>query len=130
MPKRAATPDDMCALFPEFATSNPVFLQAWLDATVDQISLDCWNLKASTGHAALAAHYVTISKSSSGEKGVVSERQIDKLRIKYAEGNVAQGVTDPHFSTTRYGRMYLAIRSTLLIAGTVGRTVLLRPPVV
>lgn len=123
---RYATPDDVCKLFPEFADDNEAFVQVWLDATEGLINLSCWKAKACAGHAMIAAHMMSVTKD--GERGPVNQRTIDKISVTYAAVGAATGL-DAEYSGTRYGRMYLALRSTLLIAPVVGRQILNRPPV-
>ena len=129
MAQRLATPDDWCNLLREFADDKPEFLQVWLDATADAINVSQWKRKASTGHVFLAAHLLTVTtKEGRGERGPANSKAIDKLRVTYAAVGTATQL-DANFSTTRYGRAYLALRSTLLVTPIVGRRTLLRPPI-
>lgn len=122
---RLATPDDWCNLLREFADENKPWLQVWLDATADAINVSCWGKKSCTAHIFMAAHMLTVVAGK--ERGPVKSKQIDKLRIAYADVGTNVGL-DPHFSTTRYGRAFLALRSTLLVLPIVGRRILNRPP--
>lgn len=121
---RLATPDDWCNILREFADEKPAFLQVWLDVTADMINVSCWKAKSCAGHVFASAHFLTVGTDK--EKGPVTEKQIDKLRIKYAE--VQFGEADADFAGTRYGRLYLAMRDSLLVPGIVGRRILNRPP--
>ena len=122
--QRYATPDDWCTLLREFADVNPDFLQVWLDATQDAISLSCWRNKSCTAHVFLAAHMLTVVAPGTAagvtEVGPVDRKKIDKLEIEYAETGIKDQM-DAHFAGTRYGRNYLTLRSTLLTLPQVGR---------
>ncbi len=131
--RRHATVDDWITLLPEFADDNPDFLQVWLDATDDAINISCWGSKSCTAHVFLAAHMLTVVNPSSGagvgEVGPIKRKEIDKLEVEYSEAAESSQL-DSHFATTRYGRNYLTLRSTLLVLPLVGRRILNRPPVV
>lgn len=89
------------------------------------INLDCWGDKASCGHIYLTAHLCSVADS--GERGPVNAKTIDKISVSYAAVGTATGL-DAHFSTTKWGRLYLSMKSTLLVMPVVGRRTLLRPP--
>ncbi len=124
MPRRYATPDDLTALAPEFKDQDCAFLQTLLDVTADQIPLDVWLVKSSTAHVYLTAHMLTVAEDN--ERGPVNSEQIDKIRVSYgAVGTATQ--LDANLSTTKWGRLFLQLRTTLLLVPIVGRRNLLTP---
>lgn len=126
MPARLATPDEVCALSPkEFADIKPEFIQLWLDVTAGQINISQWGLKASVGHALLAAHALTVSEGK--ERGPINQMSIDKLSVVHAAVGTATQL-DANYSTTKWGRLFLACRASLIVIGIVGRRTLRRPP--
>jgi hypothetical protein len=124
MAQRLATPDDLTALAPEFKDQDCAFLQILLDSTAAQIPLGVWMSKASTAHAYLTAHILTVAEG--GERGQVNARSIDKVSVSYAAVGTATQL-DANLSTTKWGRLFLQLRSTLLNVPIVGRRSLLVP---
>lgn len=97
-------------------------MQFYLDCACSQLQVDCWGDKRSCAHIYLAAHYASVAQGA-GETGPVNSRQIDKLRTSYAAVGTATQL-DAEFATTKWGRMYLSLRSTLLRLPIVGRATL------
>ncbi len=88
-----------------------------LACTCCMINLDQWGDKASCGHAYLAAHFLTVE--AGGEAGILSNRKIDTIQEGYTVPTYAQG--DAGFALTRFGRLYLQLRATLLTPPFIGR---------
>lgn len=91
-------------------------VQFVLDCTCQQINLQCWGQKADCGHIWLTAHYLSVQSGQSG--GSVSGKSIDKLSISYA----VTAPSDPELGATKWGRMYLQLRQSIVILPVVGRT--------
>jgi hypothetical protein len=94
---------------------------SFLDATCSMINLECWGNKASTGHIYLAAHQLTGFLDD--ERGPANAVSIDKISESYAAVGTATKL-DANFATTRWGRLYLQVRSTLAIFPTVARQII------
>ena len=79
----------------------------------------CWGAKRSCAHHYLAAHFITVAEGGSG--GTVASKSIDKISISMAVATP----TDTDFSTTEWGRMYLALKRSIVqfgaVAGNSGR---------
>lgn len=77
---------------------------------------DCWGNKKSYAHLYLTAHFLTVA--AGGESGPVSSRKIDRIAESYATATP----TDPELGSTKWGRLYLALRATVVnIGAVVGR---------
>lgn len=128
MANRLATPGELCTLAPEFANVPPEVTTAWLEAAGQDINLAAWGDKASEGHIFLTAHYMQVGGwgDDAGERGPVTAEQIDKIRVQYGQVGTATGL-DANYSTTKWGRLYLAKKKTIFVAGMVGRRFLLTP---
>jgi len=96
-----------------------------ISCTCSMINLECWGDKASCGHAYLAAHFLTVE--AGGEGGIVSNRKIDTIQEGYG-GIPAFDSSDAALASTKYGRMYLAMRATLLTPPFVARKNYVRLP--
>ncbi len=105
---------DLLAVFPEFGGTATDVLQFALDSAQQMIGLDAWREKAFYGHIYLAAH-ILADGSAAGGGGTVSMRKVDKLSISYA---VAASLSTE--DNTKYGRMYVMLRDSLVILPLVG----------
>lgn len=92
-------------------------IDEFISCTCRMINLEYWGNKASCGHAYLAAHYATIASDDGGEVGPVTARTLDKLSESYA----SSASSDVDFGSTRYGRLYVQMRKTLVVAPIVAR---------
>lgn len=99
-------------------TPGAEIVQTMLDCVCSQINLECWRGKADCAHVFLTAHFLAMQGGGSGESGAVSAKSIDKLSISYAVSPPSDG----DLGSTKWGRMYAQMRSTLLILPVVGRT--------
>lgn len=120
MANRLATPEEVCSLTSAFANLPPETLEWFLESAGQDINLECWGEKASQGHALLTAHYMTVAGlgSSGGERGPVTSKKIDKLAITY--GSSVASASD-ELASTKWGRLYLSKRKTIIIAPMVAR---------
>lgn len=130
MPARYATPADWTAILPEFIPVGDPILQVWLDVAQDMIPISWWGVKALNGHIFLAAHLYTVANptgvgGSGGESGPVKTREIDKLRIEYESAGSGSSTVDPLLGATKYGRLFIVLRMSLLVLPIVGRRDLL-----
>ena len=100
-------------------------LEDLLDCTCKMVNLETWRTKASCGHSYLALHFLEVSGvNGGGEAGAIERRKIDKLEIDYAAvASVSEG--DAAFGSTKWGRLYLAMRSTLMVLPMPARGTLL-----
>lgn len=97
-------------------SGGAAYLESLLACTCRMINLACWGAKASCASAYLAAHFALVAEGE--ETGPVSSRTLDKLAESYA----SNPSSDADFGSTKYGRLYVALRKTLIIAPIVGRT--------
>lgn len=92
-----------------------------LDCACSMIALDCWGSKASCGHVYLAAHMLAVASGlAGGESGPVNRKKIDKIEISNAATGLATGL-DANFGSTKWGRLYLAMKKTIFVAPIAGR---------
>jgi hypothetical protein len=114
------------------STTNPAALQ-WsgvaltggdalvlfsLECACSMINLECWGTKASCGSIYLAAHVLTVA--GGGEGGAVNRKKIDKIEVSFAATGTATGI-DANFGSTKWGRLYLAMKKTIFVAPIAGR---------
>ena len=121
MAQRRATKAELERLIPELCAEFPQLAGEILDVTADMINLDYWGLEASRAHAWLAAHFLFTTSTEGNPGGVITSRKIDKIQENYAVATAS----DPELSTSRFGRIYIALRKTLIVAPLVGRSPLL-----
>ena len=77
---------------------------------------DCWTTKKIYAHAYLAAHFATVQ--GGGETGAVASKTIDKISTSYA----TTPPSDPDLGSTKWGRLYLALRKSVTILPVSGRS--------
>lgn len=96
-------------------TGGPDLLDTILTASCSMLG-SCWGSKKSDGHLYLTAHFLSVASGNEG--GSVSSRSIDKISESYA----VTPPSDPDLGSTKWGRMYLALKKTIPNLGiTVGR---------
>ena len=89
----------------------------YLDSACEMINLECWGEKASTGHIYLTGHYCTAAQGA--EAGTINRKKIDRLEVGYNSPGA-----NPRFSyydSTKWGRLYNAMRKTLPVLPVPGR---------
>lgn len=86
--------------------------------TCSMINIDCWGIKASCGHAYLAAHFLAL-ETGIGTGGTVKRRRIDKLEIEFGTY-----VPSSSIESTNWGQAYEQMKKTLFIVPLPGRGVL------
>src|SRR5688572_28034258 len=111
MAAACATKAEVLAFAPEL-TDSPT-LDVIIEITCSMLSVEAWGEKLSLGHLLLAAHYATEITNSSAASGTVTARSIDKLSESYATA-VATGA----FASTKYGRLFDALRKSLATAAS------------
>ncbi len=104
-------------------TGGAALIDQALACACSQINLECWGKKAQCAHIYLTAHMLTVA--AGGEAGPVESRKIDKIEEKF--GTIWNPDLDPSFGTTKWGRLYLQLKSTLLILPVAGRRHLVAP---
>jgi hypothetical protein len=103
--------------FQEFACLDDALITRWLDEADRYINAAQWSAKADDGHAYLTAHLITTFESESlgvdepGAGPVQSERE-GSVAVSYA---VAESLTKDSLGSTRYGRRYREILSTIFV---------------
>lgn len=94
-------------------------LEFALHCACSMINLECWGEKAECAHIYLTAHILAIvSGAGGGESGPIERKKIDKIEIQYA---ASSSTSESDFGSTKWGRLYLAMRKTLFIAPLPGR---------
>lgn len=105
--------------FNQAETDNPELVSEIVDAAGAAVG-ELWDTTRSTGHMARAAHILTLlGMSASGAAGVagpISARSIAGLSVSYASS--AFDSSDAGLSTTKWGRMYLDLRASVLSVPT------------
>jgi hypothetical protein len=88
-------------------------LEFQLETTCLMINANVWGSKAGAAQAYLTAHFMSIATGAGGgETGVATSRAID--RISQSNASTAFDTSDAAFASTRWGRLYLALRATVL----------------
>lgn len=72
---------------------------------------ECWGSKAGMAHAYLTAHFLEVAAGN--EIGVVSGRGMNSISHSLTAPTFE--ASDAAFSSTRYGRLYLALRSSVAV---------------
>lgn len=83
---------------------------------VSMVNEAVWKTKASAGQAYLCAHLIAVSTGKAGgELGVATSRGISAI----SQGNASTSFDpkDAAFASSKWGRKYLALRSTLFVLG-------------
>jgi hypothetical protein len=88
----------------------------FLDCACSMINAQCWGSKFECGVIYLAAHLMTVATGA--DAGTASAKTIDKISVTYA--TTGFDTSDAAFSSTKWGRLYLAIRETILVFPVVG----------
>lgn len=88
-------------------------LDLQLATACSMINVAVWKSKAGAGAIYLTAHLMTIAAPSigGGETGATTSRAID--RISQSNAATAFDTSDAAFASTRWGRMYLALKKGL-----------------
>lgn len=94
-------------------TGGSDLLDFQLETTCLMVNASKWGSKAGAAQAYLAAHFMAIATGAGGgETGATTSRSID--RISQANASTAFESSDAAFASTRWGRMYLALKATVL----------------
>ncbi len=102
-------------------TGGAALVEFSLGCACSMINLECWGTKASCASVYLAAHMLDVAGGN--ESGPVERKKIDKIEIQYA---ATAATSDASFGSTKYGRLYLAMRKTVFVAPIAGRRVPVR----
>ncbi len=111
-----------------FATSAPLvyelsgatldggasLLELQLAAACSMVQASVWKSKTEMGRIYLAAHFLAVATGmGGGETGVTTSRTIDRI----SQGNAATAfdMSDAAFASTKWGRMYIALRDSILV---------------
>ena len=110
MAKRLATIEELIDLKRSvFEKADPCDLEVWLDIAGTMINVKVWRAKASHGHRLLAAHLYTSATSGAGSDILTS------VKVGPVSKSFAVKVSDDaELGSTRWGKMYLAMRRTLV----------------
>ena len=90
-------------------------IQIFLDCAAEMMDQACWGNKTQCGNVYLAAHNLTSALGA--ESGPLESRKLGDIAASYG----MMATTGGNFGTTNWGRMYVAMRDTLLIVGVAGR---------
>lgn len=84
-----------------------------LNVATSMVNTSAWRSKAPAATIYLAAHMLAVQTSNGGgETGVIVGRGLDRLSTSNASTSFEP--SDAALASTRWGRMYLALRKTLL----------------
>lgn len=120
MAQAYATSADLLLLAPGL-TAAPASVTAYLALAERFVDVATWGESASAGHALATLHLMAAGGiagvPNSGAK--IASKTIGRLSVSY-QGDAA--ASDPDFGSTQWGAMFVALRSTIPVAGEVGRT--------
>lgn len=88
----------------------------YLDCACSMINAQCWGTKFECGVIQLAAHLMTVANG--GEKGALTSKKIDKIAATYS--STSFDTSDAAYTSTKYGRNYVALRETIVVFPVVG----------
>ncbi len=84
-----------------------------LSTTASMVNVSTWRGKAGAAQAYLCAHFMAIATGAGGgETGATTSRSID--RISQSNAATSFDMSDAAFASTRWGRLYLALKATVL----------------
>jgi hypothetical protein len=87
-----------------------------LETTCLMVNASAWGSKAGAAQAYLAAHFMAVATGSGGgETGVSTSRSI--AQISQSNASTAFATTDAAYASTRWGRLYLSLRATVINFG-------------
>jgi hypothetical protein len=86
-----------------------------LDTACSMISVECWGDKASAGHTYLTAHLATVAGAAGqgGEGGPLTSQGMGAISASWA--TTGFDASDASFSGTKWGRMYIMLRDSLIV---------------
>lgn len=103
----AATLEDFKTAYPEFEDENEVFLTRYLNDAAIYVG-DNWGEHQAQGQMYYAAHVATVNKREA-DGALVSSIGSGSHKVSF-DLSASSGVD---FSSSRYGRLYLALRNRL-----------------
>jgi hypothetical protein len=112
----AAQPAELILSGPNLAGGDSV-LQIYLDCAAEMIDPACWGDKTNCGHIYLTGHM--LDGALGAERGPLTDQKIGDISASYADPPTLVG-SGP-FGSTHWGRLYEAVKSTLLVFAAVGR---------
>jgi len=120
------TPTTFKTRYPEFSTIADARVSFFIADAELEIDPDRWGTWYDRGVAALAAHFLAISKKTAasggalGSLGPVSSRSIGDVSVSFgsASGTVS-GLSDDYYKASPYGQEYLRLMSLIGIGAVV-----------
>lgn len=95
-------------------TGGSTLIEFTLNVAASMVNASAWRAKANAATIYLAAHMLAVETGlGGGETGVITSRGMDRLSTANASTSFDTG--DAAMASTRWGRMYLALRKTLLV---------------
>lgn len=123
-----ATPTELKASYPEFASLSDLVVQAQLDTADEQINEDAWGSRAKRAEMLLACHLLIVSGAlGSGTGGgagggPIQSARVGDVSVTYASTNALavqlQGL-DPGLAQSRYGVEYARLVRLAAMGGAV-----------
>ena len=110
------------ARFPEFVDVDDSVIAIALNDAADVMNTTRWDSRLDTGHAFLAAHYMSLSSTSAasdgGSVGAVTSASTGPLSVS-KNIPMAKNQSDAMIASTVYGQRYLELRRLVGFGGTV-----------
>lgn len=110
------------ARFPEFSAIDDSVINLALSDAAAVMDVTRWDTRFDTGQAFLAAHYVSLSSTGSGQGGgsvgPVSQATTGPLSVSYAVPTALNG-SEAMLGSTVYGQRYLELRNMVGLGGLV-----------
>jgi hypothetical protein len=116
------TSAEFIVLVPEYSATEATYLALVLSATCSIAGPgSCFGSKSTLAQAWLTAHYLAVG--GGGEQGVITSQAIDQISASF--GSTSFDAADASLASTKWGRLYLALRQTVpRIGAVVGRPAL------
>jgi hypothetical protein len=97
-------------------TGGSDLLDFQLETTCLMINTSVWGTKAGAAQAYLCAHFMAVATGAGGgETGATTSRTI--AQISQSNASTAFDTSDAAFASTKWGRLYLALRATVINFG-------------
>lgn len=98
---------------------NAALREAWLEATKEEVGLCAWGEKASLGHAALAAAFISLVQGVDGDTGLgttgATGMRLGPAEIRWGGGGSYGATIDAMLANNDFYKIYLKFQSSLVV---------------
>lgn len=114
------TANDIKNRFPEFAGVDSATITGWIEESLRNHNVECWGAKSDDGLAYMVAHFLAAFPKTTGcpdpfgfGAGVLTGSSEGAVSASWSPMTIPKDYTKDDFGSTKYGRRYLSMRSSL-----------------